>query len=84
FVPPWSVESTTPALPSVTPPRGPVSELLAAHPAACDALAGLLGIEGDWQASGPVENREAAGLLDRFPTTAAALAAQLGLSAGRN
>ncbi len=85
FVPPWSIDSTTPAKPlAVVAPHGPVTDLLAAHPAACDAMAGLLGIEGDWAAAGPVENREAAELLDRFPATADALAAQIGVSAPRD
>ena len=79
FVPPWSTESATPATPVVAPPRGPATELLAAHPGACDELAGLLGIEGDWQEAGSAENCEVAGLLERFPRTADALAAQLGV-----
>ncbi|WP_040840766.1 DUF5682 family protein [Nocardia brevicatena] len=79
FVPPWSVEAAPAATP-VAAPRGPVTELLAAHPAACDALAGLLGVEGGWQEAG---NHEVTGLLDRFPATAAALATQLGVSATR-
>ncbi|WP_330252934.1 hypothetical protein OG874_44035 [Nocardia sp. NBC_00565] len=84
FVPPWSVEFTTATTPVAAAPRGPVTELLAAHPAACDALAGLLGVEGDWQEPGPAGNREVTGLLDRFPATAAALAAQLRVSAARS
>ncbi|MGV9662827.1 DUF5682 family protein [Nocardia niigatensis] len=79
FVPPWSAEFTTATMPVVAALGGPVTELLAAHPAACDALAGLLGIEGGWQAAGPVGNREVTGLLERFPATAAALAARLGM-----
>ena len=81
FVPPWSIEFTTAATPVAAAPRGPVTELLAAHPAACDTLAGLLGVEGGWQDAG---NREVTGLLDRFPATATALAAQLGVSAARS
>jgi hypothetical protein len=84
FVPPWSVEFTPARAPVVAPPRGPVTELLAARPVACDALAGLLGIEGGWQETGPAGNREVADLLDRFPATAAALAAQRGVSAARS
>ncbi|MFE9323148.1 DUF5682 family protein [Nocardia sp. NPDC052278] len=84
FVPPWSVEFTTAATPVAAAPRGPVTELLAAHPAACDALAGLLGVDGGWQEAGPAGNREVTGLLDRFPATAAALAVQLGVSAARS
>lgn len=78
FVPPWSAEAAAITTPVAVAPRGPVTELLTAHPAACDALAGLLGIEGGWQETG---NHEVTGLLDRFPATAAALAAQLGVSA---
>lgn len=81
FVPPWSVEATTAATPMAAAPRGPVTELLAAHPAACDALAELLGVEGGWQEAG---NHEVTGLLDRFPATAAALAVQLGVSTARS
>ncbi|NNH73148.1 hypothetical protein HLB23_25350 [Nocardia uniformis] len=84
FEPPWSVEFSTVATPMAAAPGGPVTELLAAHPAACDALAGLLGIEGGWQEAGPAGNRELTDLLDRFPATAAALAAQLGVSAARS
>ncbi|WP_433630177.1 DUF5682 family protein [Nocardia sp. CA-120079] len=84
FVPPWSVEFTTAAMPVAAAPRGPVTELLAAHPAASDALAALLGVEGGWQEAGPAGNREVTGLLDRFPATAAALAVQLGVSATRS
>lgn len=81
FVPPWSVEATTAVTPVAAAPCGPVTDLLAAHPAACDALAGLLGVEGGWQETG---NHEVTGLLDRFPATAAALAALLGVSAARS
>ncbi|MFR9751349.1 DUF5682 family protein [Nocardia sp. 004] len=85
FVPPWSAETTTAATPIVAAaPRGPVTELLVAHPAACDALTGLLGIESGWQETGPPENCDVIGLLDRFPTTTAALAAQLGAHFGDN
>ncbi len=78
FVPPWSREFTTATTPVVAAPNVPVTGLLAAHPATCDALTGLLGIDGHWQAGRPAGNREAAGLLERFPVTAGALAVQLG------
>ncbi|MFI1917256.1 hypothetical protein [Nocardia sp. NPDC020380] len=77
FVPPWSAESTTPAIPVATAPRGPVTDLLAAHPAACDALATLLGVEGSWQEAGTPDNGAVTALLDRYPATTEALAAQL-------
>ncbi|AYF79319.1 hypothetical protein D7D52_23335 [Nocardia yunnanensis] len=74
FVPPWSAESTPTATPVAAAPSGPVTELLAAHPVACDALAALLGYAGGWQATRPAENRELTELLARYPATAAALA----------
>lgn len=77
FVPPWSAEHTALAIPAAAAPRGPATDLLAAHPGTCDALAALLGVEGGWQEAGPAGNREVTGLLDRFPATAEALAAQL-------
>ncbi|GAB4588152.1 DUF5682 family protein [Nocardia sp. IFM 10818] len=83
FIPPWSTAPTTSTTPAVAAPRGPVTDLLATHPTTCDALAGLLGIEGGWQESGPTGNRETTDLLARFPATAAALAAQLGTAAPR-
>ncbi|MFJ4575405.1 hypothetical protein ACIP4W_29120 [Streptomyces sp. NPDC088846] len=45
--------------------------LLAAHPAACDALAGLLGCDDTWEAADPVP--PGAALAGRFPDTAVAL-----------
>ncbi|MFB8008305.1 DUF5682 family protein [Nocardia sp. NPDC056000] len=84
FVPPWSAETATVAPASVTVPDGPVTELLAMHPDTCDALAGILGIEGDWRTAGPTGNSEVTDLLDRFPATAVALAAQLGQSFARH
>ncbi|MGX1805411.1 DUF5682 family protein [Nocardia sp. NPDC055321] len=82
FTPPWSVEFATPAAPaSAALPQGAAAELLAAHPAACDALTALLGVEGSWQELGPVGDRELTELLDRFPATASALAEQLGAAA---
>ena len=79
FVPPWSA---TPAVPDTAPAQGPANRLLAAYPAACDALAGALGIDGEWQHPEPDEASEVAALLGRFPDTAAALAAHLEVSAG--
>ncbi len=83
FVPPWSAQPAQAATPTVAAPRGPVTELLSAHPATCDALADLLGIQGGWQKTGPTGNREVTDLLDRFPTTTTALAEQLGVSTAR-
>lgn len=77
FVPPWSAEAGSAAAPPPAVVGGPITELLAAHPATCNALAGLFGLEGGWQETG---NHEVADLLDRFPATATALAAQLGIT----
>jgi hypothetical protein len=54
-----------------------VAELLAAHPAAIDAVAGLLGCDGDWQPLGqavPAAPGEAGALLARHPGTVEAVA----------
>ncbi|NEY31078.1 hypothetical protein GTU99_02465 [Streptomyces sp. PRKS01-65] len=72
WVPPWREQpATADALPAPRSagPRG--AALLVAHPAACDALAGLLGCEGTWEAAdaGP----GGAALLDHHPATAVAL-----------
>ncbi|MFF0739720.1 hypothetical protein ACFYVL_04890 [Streptomyces sp. NPDC004111] len=72
WVPPWQ------AGPAVSPgarqPRtegGRGAALLAAHPATCDAVAALLGCEGEWAAAGA--GGAGAVLLDRHPVTAQAL-----------
>ncbi|MGW4403920.1 DUF5682 family protein [Nonomuraea sp. NPDC004702] len=80
WTPPWA--RTPAAAPKAAPAvaSGPVAELLAGHPAACDAVAELLGCEGGWQqpasAAGP-GNREVETLLTDHPATAAALATLL-------
>lgn len=53
------------------PGAGAGAALLAAHPAACDALAGLLGYEGSWQSADATLS--GARLVARHPDTAAAL-----------
>ncbi|MGI5165713.1 hypothetical protein ACQEU3_15265 [Spirillospora sp. CA-253888] len=73
---PWEAEPR----PAAAPPAasGPVADLLAAHPAACDAVAGLLGCEGEWSAPGGAPgDTEVSALLQRHPETADALAALL-------
>jgi hypothetical protein len=78
WVPPWS------ARPSVTAPRPvpasarAVADLVAAHPAACDAVAGLLGHDAGWRpATGGSEHGEVAALLAGHGDTAHAVAALL-------
>ncbi len=55
--------------------RGRRAALLAAHPAACDAVADLLGCDGTWSTADPVP--PGAELLGRHPETATALEALL-------
>ncbi|MFJ8086519.1 hypothetical protein ACIQ6Y_38920 [Streptomyces sp. NPDC096205] len=71
WVPPWRTEAQqAPASPRS---RAGAVALLAAHPATCDALAGLLGCEGTWETAAP----RGAALLERHPRTATALEALL-------
>ncbi|MFI6867731.1 DUF5682 family protein [Nocardia sp. NPDC050406] len=77
FIPPWSVESSTPAVPLGAAERGPAADLVAAYPATCDALATLLGIDGVWQEPSTADDSALAALIDRYPATAEAWAAQL-------
>jgi hypothetical protein len=74
WTPPWLAEpEPAAALPSAgAPAAAGRAALLAAHPATCDALAGLLGCEGAWAAQGSAA--PGAALLARHPETAAALA----------
>ncbi|MEV2268074.1 DUF5682 family protein [Nonomuraea africana] len=82
WVPPWSAtragKSATAAAPVAA---GPVTDLLAAHPAATDAVAALLGCAGEWQSGGAEprgpEHVEIAALLKAHPETADAVAALL-------
>ncbi len=72
WTPPWREQPVPAGSPA---PAAGRAVLLAAHPAACDALAGLLGCEGPWAA----EDAPAGGaeLLDRFPDAAEAWEALL-------
>ncbi|MEO3868572.1 DUF5682 family protein [Nonomuraea sp. B12E4] len=76
WAPPWS------ARPKPVPTRpvaaGPVTELLAGHPSACDAVAELLGCAGEWRAPGGAGNREVSALLAGHPEPTLAVAALLG------
>jgi hypothetical protein len=71
WVPPWRAQAETEALhtaPGTGPGRGIV--LLAAHPATCDAVAGLLGCDETWKAPDPGPG---AALASRHRDTALAL-----------
>ncbi|SFK21642.1 DUF5682 family protein [Streptomyces pini] len=80
WVPPWRAraepEAVRPARRSGARASG--AALLAAHPAACDAVAGLLGCDGTWQSAESAP--PGAALADRHPRTAVALEALLAAS----
>ncbi|WP_306364451.1 DUF5682 family protein [Nocardia sp. CC227C] len=78
WVPPWSETAAAPTS-AASAPRGPATDLLAAHPAACDALAALFGHDPVWQEPSAATDTAVTDLLDRYPATAAALAADLGI-----
>lgn len=72
WIPPWRSD---PVATAPVPAGGPVAELLAAHPAATDAIAGLLGCAGEWRTTAAPP--PGTGLVTRHPETATALAALL-------
>jgi hypothetical protein len=76
WVAPWKSESAGPVV-ALTQRRavgGPVAALLVAHPATCDAVAGLLGCEGEWSAGGEGTAPGGLEIVARYPDAAAALA----------
>jgi hypothetical protein len=75
WVPPWRAQPAVPAGLAQHSGGGQGAALLAAYPAACDALAGLLGCDEGWQAAAPAP--AGAALLARHPGTALALGALL-------
>ncbi|MFI0357388.1 DUF5682 family protein [Actinomadura sp. 9N407] len=77
WTPPWSAQAAPAGPPSGSvPDGGPAAELLAAHPAACDALAGLLGLPPGWTATSAPAPMSTA-LLTEHPTTAHAVSGLL-------
>ncbi|MEV8635788.1 hypothetical protein AB0395_29440 [Streptosporangium sp. NPDC051023] len=86
WVPPWSAPSApggrgrTAVVPAGGAPAagGPVADLLAGHPAACDAVAALLGCDDGWRQIADVADApghgEAGALLSRHPEAARAVA----------
>ncbi|MFI5569408.1 hypothetical protein ACIA6T_19080 [Streptomyces sp. NPDC051740] len=77
WVPPWRMPETDPfaAKPAATVRHG--AALLTAHPATCDAVAGLLGCTEGWAPSG-VPAPAGVGLLAEHPATCDAVAELLG------
>ncbi|MFI9454302.1 DUF5682 family protein [Amycolatopsis sp. NPDC052450] len=67
WVPPWKDQPEPLAMPRKSGGNG--LALLAAHPAACDAVAGLLGCDEPWGSGAPTGLT----LLERYPDSAAAL-----------
>ncbi|MCX5157974.1 DUF5682 family protein [Streptomyces sp. NBC_00264] len=73
WVPPWRSRPDLEATLSTHSMEGaPGCTILAAHPATCDAVAGLLGWEGTWETAEP-DRPPGAALLGRHPETAVAL-----------
>ncbi|MGN9841187.1 DUF5682 family protein [Nonomuraea sp. H19] len=80
WTPPWSARPAPARVATAPVASGPVAELLMGHPAACDAVAELLGCEGGWRipaAAGAV-HPEATALLAEHPDSALAVAGLLG------
>ncbi|ANZ21244.1 hypothetical protein SNOUR_40080 [Streptomyces noursei ATCC 11455] len=76
WTPPWrSQPEAHTAQPTPGADAGHGVPLLAAHPATCDALAGLLGCDGSWQTEPPAPH--GAALTRSHPDTAIALEALL-------
>ncbi|MFF8912922.1 hypothetical protein ACF08M_06250 [Streptomyces sp. NPDC015032] len=72
WVPPWRAQPEPEAAhPARRADDSRGCTLLAAHPAACDAVANLLGCDDTWQTADPVS--PGAALAGRFPGTAVAL-----------
>jgi hypothetical protein len=74
WVPPWR-EQPVSASPRAARAATQGAALLTAHPATCDAVAGLLGCADPWEAAVPAPSGVA--LLDRYPATTQALASLL-------
>ncbi|MBE1530587.1 DUF5682 family protein [Actinomadura algeriensis] len=80
WTPPWSGSADPAAAGAAAPSAapGPVSDLLAGHPAACDAVASLLGHPVEWRAApAAAGGGEASALVARYPAASAAVAALL-------
>ncbi|KAB2350891.1 DUF5682 family protein [Actinomadura rudentiformis] len=83
WVPPWTSKPRPPSSPASIQVAGPATDLLASHPAACDAVAGLFGYEAEWrpavEPTGGPGMREVTALMTDHPETARALTAVLRL-----
>ncbi|MFC5823881.1 DUF5682 family protein [Nonomuraea insulae] len=80
WVPPWTARPKPAPAASAPMASGPVAELLRGNPAACDAVAGLLGCSGEWStpsAAAGGGSREVGALLAAHPEPALAVAGLL-------
>jgi hypothetical protein len=79
WTPPWSGRPAPPKGAAAPVASGPVAELLMGHPATCDAVAALLGCEGEWRtpAAAGDDHREVRALLAEHAEPARAVAALL-------
>ncbi|WP_433330308.1 DUF5682 family protein [Spirillospora sp. CA-294931] len=73
WTPPWN-QTPRPNQPTPQPTSGPATDLLATHPATCDAVANLLDIAPTWQST---TTSEVPAFLTRHPETTTALATLL-------
>ncbi|GAA0348293.1 DUF5682 family protein [Actinoallomurus spadix] len=80
WVPPWSARRPAASVPAPVPASaGAAADLVAAHPAVCDAVAGLLGYDAGWRpAPGGAGHGPVAALLAAHDGTAHAVAALIG------
>ncbi|TMR99706.1 DUF5682 family protein [Nonomuraea basaltis] len=80
WTPPWSARPKPVASGPAPVAAGPVNELLMGHPAACDAVAELLGCAGEWrvpETAAGADHREVTALLAEHPEPALAVAGLL-------
>lgn len=79
WTPPWSSAKPAPTSAAAQPMAGPASDLLAGYPAACDAVAELLGCAGEWRprTAAPPAAQEVTALLTTHHHTATAVATLL-------
>ncbi|MEV0731596.1 DUF5682 family protein [Polymorphospora sp. NPDC050346] len=74
WLPPWLAPAPFLAGAGAAVAAGPVTDLLAGHPEAVDAVAALLGCTGGWRDAGPAAPAGLATLLAAHPETAVAVA----------
>nr|WP_238490274.1 DUF5682 family protein [Actinoplanes flavus] len=80
WIPPWKAPARA-ARPAVVSagPAGAAAALLASGRSSADAVAALLGCEGEWTPSGPVRDEALVGLLTAYPESVEAVAGLIGV-----